>query len=640
MTLSDSGVLNSLSGSNYILEGTNHTSSSTIYIAQASSSTGTLNIGADVLSAADSPGYLHAERVVFGEGTGEIVFNHTDANYLFDLSLVGNGTINFLAGGTILSGDNSNFTGAISGSAGATITSGITNIAGDSSAFSGTTDVTGGILRVNGSLGGITTISGTGRLQGNATLDDLIVDTGGSAAPGNSIGTVSAVNVTFNPGSTYEVEVNAARQSDLIDASGTATLNGGTVIGILYPDVSIGHAYTILTAAGGVAGTFNGSSDSYAFLDTLLSYDANNVYLTFSANNAAIGLSAQTRNQRAVANVIDVTATNPAQIALLLAEDAQDLRAGLDRLSGEIHASTSGALMEEQASLQNAAYAPDLAIERGHGRAWIKTIGSMTKTEATANTAGLETRSGGILTGIERRDDQTHAGFGIGTSRTRIEADARGSKADADSYYAIAYAGTNLEDSANIKGSIGYGYHDIGTRRDIELTGFNGQSGADYHAHGISAAIEINREYQAGHGTRLAPYGEIAYRYLKTSSFNENGEAGLHSDGDESGIVTGTLGLRASKEIAVQSTPVTIGGHIGYRHAAGDTDPISTLAFNDGNGSSFEVRGAPIPRDAALIGLSAQVNIQDDLDLSLGYNASIAQDAASQAVAARFNWRF
>ncbi|MCD8520472.1 MAG: autotransporter outer membrane beta-barrel domain-containing protein [Alphaproteobacteria bacterium] len=263
-----------------------------IILAGNPGSTGTLNIGAASVDPADAAGILETDTVEFGSGTGEIVFNHTDGAYEFAPDIVGTGTLNFLAGGTVLSGDLSAFTGTFSGSAGATITSGTTNIETDSSAFAGTTDVTGGILRVNGSLGGTTTISGTGRLQGNATLDDLIVDTGGAAAPGNSIGTVSAVNVTFNPGSTYEVEVNSAGQSDLIDASGTATINGGTVIGIPYPNVSLSQPYTILTAAGGVAGTFDGSSDNYAFLDTALSYDANNVYLTFSSVARLSGLAA------------------------------------------------------------------------------------------------------------------------------------------------------------------------------------------------------------------------------------------------------------------------------------------------------------------------------------------------------------
>ncbi|MGT2438200.1 autotransporter outer membrane beta-barrel domain-containing protein [Bradyrhizobium betae] len=61
-------------------------------------------------------------------------------------------------------------------------------------------------------------------------------------------------NVTFNAGSTFEVEINPAGQSDKIAASGTATLNGGTVrIVPLGAGFLANTQYTILTAAGGVS---------------------------------------------------------------------------------------------------------------------------------------------------------------------------------------------------------------------------------------------------------------------------------------------------------------------------------------------------------------------------------------------------
>ena len=40
--------------------------------------------------------------------------------------------------------------------------------------------------------------------------------------------------------------------------------------------------YTILTATGGVSGAYSGVTSNFAFLTPSLSYDANNVYLTWS----------------------------------------------------------------------------------------------------------------------------------------------------------------------------------------------------------------------------------------------------------------------------------------------------------------------------------------------------------------------
>ncbi|PRD40341.1 autotransporter outer membrane beta-barrel domain-containing protein, partial [Phyllobacterium phragmitis] len=116
---------------------------------------------------------------------------------------------------------------------------------------------------------------------------------GGTLAPGNSIGTLNVANITINAGSTYTVELNdggfvAGTNSDLLNATGTATINGGNVHvtpvngtddGSTY---TVGGVYTIITAGTAVTGTFDTLTDDYAFLNFALGYDANNVFLTSS----------------------------------------------------------------------------------------------------------------------------------------------------------------------------------------------------------------------------------------------------------------------------------------------------------------------------------------------------------------------
>ena len=60
----------------------------------------------------------------------------------------------------------------------------------------------------------------------------------------------AAGNVGFATGSAYQVQVNQAGQSDLIAATGHATLTGGTVQVSGTPASNL--TYTILTAQGGV----------------------------------------------------------------------------------------------------------------------------------------------------------------------------------------------------------------------------------------------------------------------------------------------------------------------------------------------------------------------------------------------------
>lgn len=85
-----------------------------LFIASEANAVGVLNIGAAVSDAAVAAGTLEAESVVFGDGEGRIVFNHTDNDYVFNPTLSGNGTLIQKSGTTWLTGDNSNFSGNVS----------------------------------------------------------------------------------------------------------------------------------------------------------------------------------------------------------------------------------------------------------------------------------------------------------------------------------------------------------------------------------------------------------------------------------------------------------------------------------------------------------------------------------------------
>ncbi len=122
------------------------------------------------------------------------------------------------------------------------------------------------LLIVDSTLNGLVTVNTDGRLGGSGTIGNTTVL--GTIAPGNSIGTLNvAGNLTMPAGSTYEVEANAAGQADKIAATGTVTINGGTVkvlagAGTYAPSTT----YTIINAAGGVGGIFTDVTSNFAFL--------------------------------------------------------------------------------------------------------------------------------------------------------------------------------------------------------------------------------------------------------------------------------------------------------------------------------------------------------------------------------------
>src|SRR5262249_46281761 len=123
--------------------------------------------------------------------------------------------------------------------------------------YTGATTVNAGTLLVNGSIApsSSVTVNSSAILGGTGVLPSTVINSGGTLAPGNSIGTVTVNgNLTFGPGSVYAVEVSPAA-ADRTNVTGTATL-AGTVQALFQPGNYVPKSYTILSAAGGRSGQF------------------------------------------------------------------------------------------------------------------------------------------------------------------------------------------------------------------------------------------------------------------------------------------------------------------------------------------------------------------------------------------------
>jgi T5SS/PEP-CTERM-associated repeat protein/autotransporter-associated beta strand protein len=209
-----------------------------VTIASNAGSTGTLIIGAAEGSSAAAAGTLRAASVVFGSGTGEIIFNHTSSGLQFDSAISGAGAVKVLAGTTV-------FTGASTYSGATTITEGALK-AGAANTFSGNSAVAvgaTGTLDLNnydqtiGGLSGSGTVSlGSGMLTVNSAADSTfsgtISGTGGLTKDGSGVLTLSGDSdysgaTTINGGTLRAGAVNVFSENSIVtvNANGTLDLN-------------------------------------------------------------------------------------------------------------------------------------------------------------------------------------------------------------------------------------------------------------------------------------------------------------------------------------------------------------------------------------------------------------------------------
>src|SRR5690606_20689934 len=186
----------------------------------------------------------------------------------------------------------------------------------------------------------------------------------GRLAPGNSIGTMHATGpVTFADGSIYAVEINGAGESDLIEIDGTATLDGTVEVTATGADGDYADEtdYVILTATGTITGRFDEVTTTSAFLNPLLIHGTNDVILRMTRNGTGFADVALTFNQKSVAEALDDAETAgptddmKAVLGAVASLSEAAARDAFDQLSGEVHASMSGVLIEDSRFVRNAA---------------------------------------------------------------------------------------------------------------------------------------------------------------------------------------------------------------------------------------------------------------------------------------------
>lgn len=166
-----------------------------------------LNIGAAGGDAAAAAGSLNAFRLRFQGIGAAIVFNHTDARYLWDTPTSGNGAVLQLAGTTIVTGVHT---------------------------YSGATTISGGTFLMNGTASSPTvTVAAGAILGGTGTLSGAVsIANGGILAPGDGgagtlrLGSLALADesiLRFNLGT---AGVAGGADNDLVNVTGALVLDG------------------------------------------------------------------------------------------------------------------------------------------------------------------------------------------------------------------------------------------------------------------------------------------------------------------------------------------------------------------------------------------------------------------------------
>jgi len=557
--------------------------------------------------------------------------------------------------------------------------------------YTGPTTVNGGTLVVNGSIVSDVTVNNGGILGGTGQIGALTVGNGGIYAPGNSIGTQTVNgNFVLAAGAVYQVEVNAAGQSDKVIVNGTVNLTGATLrVLAANGNYKPKTKYTIIDNDGSdaVKGTFAKITSSLAFLVPTVIYDGgtgNDVVLTL-AQKSRPGPSpvsfcsvADTSNQCNVAHALDQFPTDNALFLAVLNQTAEGARQAFDALSGEIHATVSGVLADDsryvreavlgrlmQANVtgagntQTAALAaagPQVAsldssaMALGYGKSlsapareplafWTRAYGAWGDFSGDGNAATADRDLGGFISGMDAQlSGSWRAGLATGASFSNMDVDARYSYAKVETYHLGGYLG-GMAGAFALRGGGMWAWSDIDTSRAVVFPGFFERQTASYGADTGQLFGEVAYPTSMS-GMAVEPFTGLAYVSLGTDTFRERGGAlaSLRGSGTDENVGYSTLGLRAASTMQWGAMLVTPHISAAWQHAFDGVTPGAALAFAS-TGIGFGISGAPLAQDSALIDAG--------LDLALGpttagvsYSGQFGDGVQDNAVKGRFAWLF
>jgi outer membrane autotransporter protein len=532
--------------------------------------------------------------------------------------------------------------------------------------LSGATTVEEGTLKVNGSLASsVITVASAARLGGSGTIGGVVVQGGATAAPGNSIGTLHvAGDITFDEGSIYEVEVNSAGDSDLIKASGAVTINGGEVKVLAetgnYADAT---TYTILTADDPRTGEFASVTSNLAFLDPTLTYDPNSVYLTMTRNDTSFESTGRTRNQRDVGTGIESLGRGNALFDAILSMSQTQAQSAFDQASGEIHASTRTALLEDSRFLRDATIdrlrsaAGSVGASRADVMAyadgastlapattdrlalWTHGFGAWGAWDSCDNAAKLDRSTAGLFAGVDMAAfEHGRIGAIAGYSSSDIEAKDRRSSSTSDNYMLGVYGSTVLNEF-NLRAGAAHTWHSIDTTRTVNFPGINDTLKSATDATSTQLFAELSYPMQVSN-IGFEHFANLAYVKVQTDGSSEQGgSSALTSNGASTNMSFSTFGLRAaSNSINIGKFSTTLKGTLGWRHGFGDDVPETALAF--AGSDAFTIASTAIARNTAIVDAGVEFSLTEGGSISVSYGGQFGSGFSDNSIRANFNVRF
>lgn len=512
----------------------------------------------------------------------------------------------------------------------------------------------------------------------------------GIGAPG--AGVTHQVSGTFAQTSSGTLSLRVAPNgvSDQLLVDGVARL-AGTAQAVFQPGNSFSRSYTLVTATGGLTGTFGtlSTQNMPAFLSASLGYGGNTV--TLSLRSAMASLPGVSGNNAAVAQALDGAFNSgpglnavPGLYGLSQAEIVQALTVlsgsnasvgqsaslaaggtftamiagrGVGQRDGRPVAQNQGAQNQgaqnqgaQAATCGDVAEACDATAgwsfwANGFGGAqWLNADGG------TAAPAANQSLWGGAIGADYRVGAQTLVGAAVGLSDNSYWVGATGANGRATGFHAGLY-GLQEWGASYLAGALSYSRFDGNATRPIAGIGTTETAKSSAIANQFAGRIEVGHSFELAppEGGRLAATPFVAFQpsWLWTPAYGESsvtatGAPGVFALNYQAQATTSlplSLGVQFDTTTEVGARPLSAWVRTAWVHEF-SPDRSVTAGFTVLPGTSFMVDGARAAYNAARVDLGVRYDIAPQTALYANGGAELSYRGQSIAgtVGLRFFW--
>jgi fibronectin-binding autotransporter adhesin len=572
---------------------------------------------------------------------------------------------------TFLQTTDGTYAGVMSGTGSLTKLNAGNLILSGANTYTGATTVTGGTLTVNGAINSPLTVGLSGTVAGAGQIHGA-VDVVGTLSPGNTANpyatlVVSGGNLTFESSSTLQVNTDINGNNSKISVTGNnslVTINGGNVSvlsggGEYLPSTQ----YTLITASGGVTGTFSGAATDFAFLTPTLSYDAKDVFLTLTRNDVGFNTVAKTSNERKAAeylqgvsndsgaapvvnSVLRTTVKNaPAAFASLSGNGLADLGHISQKLTGRLMDSLTNRLSGGRRSSDPYDYVPaELGMDAlptsdggflqesslTHGL-WLRNFNQRGGLKGGGNGPDSDWIGGGTAVGFDMPvSANTVVGASYLNSLDRVQLDgARTGAARISTPQFVTYASYSAGGAWQLRGLVGYSHPTISSSRAVIIGSDTTVANSSHGAQEISAGGEADLSQSFGSvalheivGLRASRMDEAAYTESGSSADLQIAERVTQS-------LVSSMGARLAVPMSFANGLLDV--RTVWRHELRDpnTDLSARLA-NSVSETRFTADGTPMGRDSMTVGANYSARLGRNLSLYGDYSLDVSKESGAQ----------